>query len=443
MIPHFGITKILPYLAYFGSIVLYLISLKRPIIGYYTIILLLPFEIIKERLPQYIQANNIFDYYFLAVIFGILIKNCKSSGKNRLINSYFDKIPIYIIIYTFFTVIYGTLHFGLGNPFSFDNNIFLDWKNYILMPILYIITRSLIKNESQAKITTYIIIFSLAAASWYYFINYHDKNLSKFSWHLKDDGIIFPTLGGNEFAAFCVHFIFLPLVLLFFENDIKLKFFYVIVVVVTMYPVLFLFSRGAYIAIFVSFVYLSFRLKKTFMILFVILLFLLWNLVLPTSVINRIEMTKQENGMLDDSAESRIVMWEKCFKMFLKSPLFGAGYDTFRFFGGRNDPHNYYVEILATQGIIGIAFIFYLLLHNFKNGQVLLGKKLSQYTTGLGISIQCITLSIAITNLFGDRWSYFHLGGYYWVLMAIAESAKSFKSKKIIVLENRIVAINV
>jgi len=139
-------------------------------------------------------------------------------------------------------------------------------------------------------------------------------------------------------------------------------------------------------------------------------------------------MTESE-GHLDDSAASRFELWEKGIKMFIKSPLFGAGFGTYRYFGGRNDPHNYYIEMLSTQGIIGFSFIVLLFYYTFKNGGILYKEKGTEFLTGLGLSVQGITVAIIITNLFGDRWSYFHLGGYYWILMATVTNARSFAKR--------------
>lgn len=64
----------------------------------------------------------------------------------------------------------------------------------------------------------------------------------------------------------------------------------------------------------------------------------------------------------DNSSAERFAMWKEALKMFWKHPIIGNGWGSFKYtasFVGKNDnvlnAHNIYIQLLAENGIIGLA----------------------------------------------------------------------------------------
>ena len=73
--------------------------------------------------------------------------------------------------------------------------------------------------------------------------------------------------------------------------------------------------------------------------------------------------------------EAHDAMFKTAYKMFTNKPLFGHGTKVFRFkckekykstnhknYSCNTHPHNYYVQMLAENGVIGFIFFLYLFL---------------------------------------------------------------------------------
>lgn len=84
---------------------------------------------------------------------------------------------------------------------------------------------------------------------------------------------------------------------------------------------------------------------------------------MPSSVVDRIKMTRGENGELERSGVTRMELWNEAIEVFKENPVFGVGYGGFGLTIPKDqlltDTHNYYVKMLAEQGIVGFFIINY------------------------------------------------------------------------------------
>lgn len=426
-IPNFGLTQYLPLVVYLGLIVLCITNIFRPKVGLYGLVCILPFENLRQRLYEFPEGHNIADFLFLSLLLGCLLhaKPAKEKGGGIIP---FSKYPIATLCYTFLSLFWASVHFGLEFPLKLDNPHFLNWKNYVMMPVLYLFTVTLISSKREARLLTLLMVACLFVTDYYYFLNFRHRDLSIFRWDVKT-GLIFPRLGGNEFAAFLAYLVFLPASLFFYEKKKLFKYFFAFAVAFTIYPIFFLFSRGAYVAVFLGTCFLAVMRRNTALIAFLIVLVISWQTMLPSGVVQRIEMTQSSAGTrgFDDSAGGRIDLWITCLVAFAKFPPLGAGFDTYKYFGvGNDDPHNYFMEVLGEQGIVGFGIFILMLFFVFKKGISLFKNSTDDYLKGLGLATACATVSLGLTNLFGDRWSYTELGGYFWVLMALIMKSDHF-----------------
>jgi putative inorganic carbon (hco3(-)) transporter len=201
------------------------------------------------------------------------------------------------------------------------------------------------------------------------------------------------------------------------ENDRKSKLLYLAAIVLSLQPLFFSYSRGAYLAVFCAI--LVYGVLKTRKLLLVILLIVtLWQVILPTSVVERISMTETDSGELESSAAVRLTLWDNAVKMFYEYPVFGSGFKGFTIAYIKehwSDTHNFYLKTLCEQGIIGIILLFLILAAAFRSGWRLFKSGTTPFQKGLGYGFLGCVIAHIITNLFGDRFSYYEMGSYFWI----------------------------
>jgi O-antigen ligase len=198
------------------------------------------------------------------------------------------------------------------------------------------------------------------------------------------------------------------------------------------YSMLYSYSRGAYVGFGAGLVFIALVKSRKLLIPLFLLLFL-WKVVLPSSVVDRIDGTFVEEGdragviTIGDtnlSTAYRSEIWQEAWSIFTENPVVGTGFRTFGKLTGW-DTHNQYLKTLSEQGIIGL--LIYLLLYQraLKSGWQLYKEGDEELLRAFGFAFVCAVLGSMVVNVFGDRWTYLQLGGIYWVLWALADQENS------------------
>ena len=68
-----------------------------------------------------------------------------------------------------------------------------------------------------------------------------------------------------------------------------------------------------------------------------------------------------------------------------------------------------------------MIFLVLLLLKALISGWSLFLKGTEPFYKGLGLGFIGCTVAMIVNNVFGDRWSYFTLGGYFWILWGLVD----------------------
>lgn len=233
-------------------------------------------------------------------------------------------------------------------------------------------------------------------------------------------------LGANHFGAFIAHYCTLLFGLYLVDKHRVRKWIYLGAAVLSIHPLFFAYSRGAYLATLVAIFVLG-LLRARILLIALVVLAITWQFVLPTTVVERITMTQTSSGQLEDSAAHRLVLWQYAEKAFKDNPLFGIGFNTFGLTvpeGELTDTHNYYLKIAAEQGLIGLVVLSLILMRALWSGWRLFRTARSDFHRGLGLGFVASTVAMMSTNIFGDRWSYFILGSYYWIFWALVDRSR-------------------
>ena len=425
-----GLTKYIPFCLYVLYIAASPLALLKPVWALYILIPLIPFRNITLKLYQFPLGKDIVDIYALLFLLSFLFQ------KNKKIN--FEKIIIFYVVFQIFAFFVALLT-------THANSYFLlrDLKNFLLLPFFYFITKKNINSKRSIYIMAMLLCIALLWADRT-FIRYYlsRSSFSHFRWSLRDAGIFVDVGGSNELAAFYSNFFFIPFCLFFFEHNLFKKVFFLFLSSLTVFPILFCFSRGAYLGFgfgIVGITFLAKQNKKLSMVLLIALLIFTFNYknLLPQAVLERIEMTENpETGELDSTTKGRLKLWQESLQKFIKSPLFGHGFDYIKITGltglqrGFGDPHNKYIETLVEGGIIGLFLFITLLLFFLKNSYRLYLHAKDNFLKGLGLAGVGTIISCAVTNFFGDRWTYLELGIFLWVLMALISNGNEIIKKQ-------------
>jgi len=403
---------------YFGGILTIILTIfKRAEWGLYFMVALLPQPNIYYKLYDFPMGKDMLNFLFLAVLLGIFINKNGFTGT-------FNSIVIMVFIgISYLALINSSINFSLPFPVTFDNPLIKPWKNYAMMIFMYFLALNAIKEEREQKNLVIIMCLVLLFIS---IRSYRSFTAGEaFSYESRYPGPFWIVLlGANHFGAFIAHYLSVFLGLLLFDNDKKRKLLYSATILFGLHPLFFSYSRGAYLAALGVLTFFGI-LKKRSLLIVVLIILVFWHVILPASVVNRIEMSQTDFGELEHSASVRLDLWGHALKLFEENPVFGVGFGGFQFSLTEEefykDTHNFYLKILSEQGVIGFTFLLFILFLAFRSGLRLLRIGNTPFQKGLGIGLLgCITACI-ITNMFGDRWSYLVLGSYFWVFWGLVD----------------------
>lgn len=391
------------------------------------VIALIPLRNVIDRLQAMPMGKDFLDIMFAFLIMGWFIS--ASSSRQKLFSKSPINLAIFVLItYTLISTFIGSQYLGYRNVFDIADPRIQEWKNYILLPILFLITFNTVRDKKLVYQAIFVMCCTMVLMDTYVLrqITWYSSLVSR-----KKIGGTFVFLGPNEVAAFYNQYTILLMALYFHLKKTKLKWLLLGLIVVNLNCVLFLFSRAAYMAT-VTGMFFLFLMRKKALLIPLVLLGLFWTTILPQKVIQRIEMTTNEFGELDESAAMRLVVWERSLELFNENPITGVGFGVFANMGYElGDTHNIYLKILAEQGILGMFVFVSLLLCFFTQGVKLYKIGDDEISKGLGLGFALCIVVLIINNMFGDRWTYMEVSSNLWVfaglvarLIVIAEDSR-------------------
>ncbi|MBI5055381.1 MAG: O-antigen ligase family protein [Nitrospirae bacterium] len=375
-----------------------------------------------ERFIEFPFGKDMLDILFAAILIKILIqkKNFTATEDEKKINKYvFLMIPL-----TYSALWVGSFKLGLPYPITLDNPQLALWKNFIRLQFLYFIAINTITNKKQIMIVIGIMVLTIFIMDQNFYQNQKWVGHESFSEDKRDVGVTFSYLGPNEFAAFYaqVTILFMGILLVIDRTFVKIVLWCLIMF--NTYCILYLYSRGGYAAVLAGLLFLGLT-KNRIVLLLLLILLVSWNTVLPDAVVERLEMTKTEEGV-DASSSSRLELWSQALEEIIVNPLTGVGFGSSQYLGfktsgekSRRNVHNGYVEILLEQGIVGLTLFLYIFYLGIKKGWALYMSSKDNFLRGMGIGFVGMIIACLVSNLFGDRWSYLNVMGYFWILLGL------------------------
>jgi putative inorganic carbon (hco3(-)) transporter len=389
---------------------------KRAQWALYLLVVLVPLPALWYPLHGLPLGKDTMDVLLASAVLGAMV------NKSGLQAPRGSGIVWFFILVSFCSLLNALITFGLNldSGWSFVSN----WKNFFEMTLLYFIVYSVIDDERHQKIALTILAVVFLMIAVRAFRNFSAG--SAFSYDKRSGGPFdMVGLGPNHFAAFIVHYGALLLGMWLVDTHRWRRWLYLSAVLFGLHPLFFAYSRGAYAALIA--VLLVYGLLRNRWLLVALAVFAFtWDTVLPDTVIERITMTSNSDGQLEESAALRVVLWEHAKQVFRDNPAFGIGFFGFEYLMRGNElknTHNYFMQIAAEQGVIGLTAIALLFLRGYWVAWNLYRRGASTFQQGLGLGfVGCIT-AVIVTNIFGDRFTQFSLGAYFFIVFGLVERA--------------------
>ena len=425
---HLGLEGFVPLALYLAAIVAFLLSLFwKPEAGLYFLVPLLPLQTVRYKLLDLPLGNKLIDIMLLGVVLGAVFK-----GGFRFAKTPMNKALMIFGIFCYIQLWRGAFFLNSDLPFSLSDPRFSNWKNYMVMFILFAVVVSVIKDVKQIRILVVLMCVSVFVVDKGYYSTMSDRDLSHFSYEVRDGGVL-GYAGVNGVATFEAEFMLFILGLAVFQKRKALKVALWGLFAFSGYCLLFSFSREAYAGILVGLLFLG--LMKQRWVLIALTAFLLsWQSLVPTSVQERVLMTYDKNDQqLDTSAQDRVTIWDDAMVLFHENPAIGAGFDTYQWLhrvGIYTDTHNYFLKVMVEMGVFGLLFFLYLLAKMTRLGVKLYTSAKDPFLKSLGLGFTLLMACVFVVNLFGDRWLYIEVNGFLWVMLACVVRGQMIENEK-------------
>ena len=415
-----GILKeLLPPILYGGGIVVMIISIfRRPEWGLFLIVALRPLPNIYYKFYDFPMGQHYLDLAFFAVLVGMIV-NKRGIIKNA--NSIV--ITIFIVI-SYLALVNCSVRFNLPFPVTRENPLLADWKNYAEMIAMYFFALNGIEDERNQKSIVMIMCLIVLFISIRSFRAYTGGGAfledSRYAGPFETVG-----LGPNHFGAFIADYSSVWLGLFLLDKNKWRRWLYLATVLFSLHPLFYSYSRGAYAAALGVLVFFG-VIKKRSLLILVFCIYLAWQTILPASVVDRISMTRSESGELEDSAAMRLEIWNYAIDLYKANRIFGVGFGGYSLSvldktGRPRDSHSIYLKTLSEQGIVGLALLLLIFCMAFYSGGKLFKMGKTPFQKGLGLGFLGCIVALMITNMFGDRWSYYVLATYFWVFWGLVD----------------------
>jgi O-antigen ligase len=377
----------------------------------------IPYRTLRDHFLDYPLGGNILTILVVAVILGALMQ-----GKHL------PKTKLYLLWLVFGAYLYLSMWFGsaLGNapaPLWITDLNFATWKDYMLIPLIFVATGLVIEDRKAVRTVVLITAVSLFFIDRSCLLESMSRSWANFDENKRDGGPL--GYGSNQTAAYLAQFAMFFWGAGQFLKRRKIKLLCYGLVGITVFATMYTFSRGAYLAILFS-VFVLGVLKDRKLLLIGAVFLLTWQAVVPTAVRQRVTMTKDANGKLEDSANERVKLWEAAEVSILSDPIFGTGFATYQYtqhVDNLKDTHNWYVKVMVETGIIGLIIVMVMLEQMLALSYRLFKKTEDPLYRALGLGLFLAICSCIIANFFGDRWTYLEITGPLWVLVGTAVCA--------------------
>jgi len=327
----------------------------RPLLGFYYVLPFLPYRTLRDHFLAYPLGAQALTILLLAIIVGALLQ-----GK-RLPKSGLYGIWLVFGIYLYFSMWVGTLLKAAPAPLWLNDVNFVTWKDYMIIPLVFVAAGLVLEDRKSVKMVILLTAITVLFIDRSCILESMSRTWTTFDENKRDSGPL--AYGANQTGAYLAQFAIFFWGFTQFVRQKKYKILGYGLVALTIWPMIYTFSRASYFAFLFAVLILGLIKDRKLLIILGVFLFT-WQAVVPLAVKQRIQMTKDANGQLEASAQERVDLWADAEDAFLHSPIVGTGYATFQMgqhVDDLKDTHNWYVKVLVETGLLGFIIVLVLL----------------------------------------------------------------------------------
>ncbi len=418
-----GLGHYIPFVAYLGFWIAILISLfKDPRFGLYYMIPFLPYRTMRDHFLDWPLGGNVLTILVIAVFVGALLRG-KRPPKSAL-----PWLWLTYGMYLYCSMWLGSALTSAPAPLWLGQMNFVTWKDYMLMPLIFASAAMVIEDRKAVRTVMLLTAVAVLIIDRSSLMDSLSHSWTNFDENKRSGGPL--GYGSNQTAAFLAQFGMFYWGSVRYLQRRKVKLAAYGTTVLTLLACMYCFSRAAYLAIVVCVILLGILKDRKLLVVAAVFL-VCWQAVVPAAVTQRINMTHNEDGQLEASAQERVDLWTDAEQTMMRYPIFGTGFATFQYgehVDNLKDTHNWYVKVLVETGIVGFAFAATMLYQMFAVAIRLFRRATDPLYRGFGLGLTICLASLAITNFFGDRWTYIEINGLLWVLMGAALRANQLSA---------------
>ena len=324
-----------------------------------------------------------------------------------------------------------------------SNNFFISMKElplFLFGPLLYFLIVNNLNNKYQINYILSILIIMGSLSGMYGIFQYQGIDFSFWTHNVGRMRVAGLFGNVNYFAGYLIIPLSLAIALFFTIKNKPKKIFLLIGILVMGGSLIFTFTRGSYLALGVSVIFMAFLFLKTrgknfirenkniFIIILIAIIMIAFLFVVPTplsksgTTISKIkERTSLARLNNEFSSGRRIAIWKFTEMMIKDHPILGSGIGTFKYnslryqakffdqgqnrtlypHGFADKSHNEYLQLWAELGIIGLGVFIWLMIIYFNYGVTLLKKEKDYYRRGIIIGLMGSTVAVLVDGIFG------------------------------------------
>jgi putative inorganic carbon (hco3(-)) transporter len=410
-----GIGHYIPLVAYLGFWIMCIVSLTfRPLYGLYYLIPFIPYRSMRDHFNDFPLGENLLTLLVICVIVGAVIRG-KRLPKSKLYISW-----LVIAIYLYLSMWIGTATGIAPAPLWLRDINLVTWKDYMMIPLIFVAASLVIEDRKAVRMVLVVTAVSLLFIDRACIMESLSRTWTKFDESKRDGGPL--AFGSNQTAAFLVQSALFFWGSMQFLKKMRVKLLGYALVGLTLFAVMYTFSRAGYLAALVGVLVLGVLKDRKLLVVLAVFLFT-WQLVVPSAVHQRVDMTTDSGGQLESSAQARVDMWKESKETIASHPVLGTGFATFQLLPhvhGLQDTHNWFVKVAVETGGIGVMMMVALLGQLFALAWRLYRRSEDPLYRGLGLGLFVALCASMVANCFGDRWTYLEITGPLWVLAGAA-----------------------
>ncbi|MGM0503940.1 MAG: O-antigen ligase family protein [Bacteroidota bacterium] len=300
----------------------------------------------------------------------------------------------------FYEQLTGRNHFHIS-----ETQFLLYYSGFVFFPFLFI-SQTKLDEKSYQKIF-HAILFSTIILSVLTFIYYRSiiGTVGRISYAISKDANYISPLALSYTGALGIG---LGSIYLITNKNInkRKKYFIIITIILSAIPFFLGASRGSLFALAVPFLFLIYKIRSikkklaiSLMIVFLGFLIVIFAEKMGSGIITRF-MNIGADIESGSSSTIRLIQWTDSLEQFWNNPFFGNSLEntTFNF-----HPHNIFLEVLITTGLIGFIPFIFLIIKGFK-AALNVFKNFPEYSWIAALFLQSFTQNMFSGGLYSASW---------------------------------------